>query len=168
MLSPLRSALRGGSRRFSDTLKTRPWFEADFLKGYIHAGRSRDLDFQMIGVDRDLVEQVGGDDPPLPFVGLGPDLVDVEVGEMPGDVLEGLGGLVAFLKPLSGLGQVCLQDSQRHSPTTSAELPFFTGRPCGVVLQGCQGEPQRAMPLPLRNGASGEPGRVRLRGDIWP
>ena len=64
------------------------------MEGYVHPGRSGDLDLQMVGEERDLVEQVGGDDPPLPFVGLGPGLVDVEVGEMPGDVLEGLGDLV--------------------------------------------------------------------------
>jgi len=33
----------------------------------------------VIAVDRDLVEQVGGDDPALPLVGLLPDLVDVVV-----------------------------------------------------------------------------------------
>jgi len=63
----------------SDTLKTRPSFEAHFLEGYVHPGRSRDLDLQVIVVDRDLVEQVGGDDPALPLVGLLPDLVDVVV-----------------------------------------------------------------------------------------
>ena len=38
MLSPLRSALRGGSGRLSDTLKTRPSSESHFQEGLFKRG----------------------------------------------------------------------------------------------------------------------------------
>jgi hypothetical protein len=51
------------------------------------------------GVDGELIEQVRGDDPALLIGGLLPDLLEIEIGEIPGDVLGGPGDLVALLGP---------------------------------------------------------------------
>ncbi|WKZ82946.1 MAG: hypothetical protein QY307_01450 [Acidimicrobiia bacterium] len=108
----------------------------------------------MIGVEADLVEQVGGDDPPLLLVGLLPDLLDVEIGEMPGDVLEGLGDLVSLLQPLGRLRQFGFEPPELHG-----EIGFLFGEELGADPPGVVQVEELPASFPELFGESGGPGR---------
>ncbi|MEX0826540.1 MAG: hypothetical protein WD184_07320 [Acidimicrobiia bacterium] len=117
----------------------------------------------MVWEEDDLIEQVRGDDPTLLVGCFLPYLVDVEVRQVPGYVLEGLGDLVAFFESALGLVEFGLEPAELHG-----EVGFLFGKQVGSDLVGVVEVEQFAPPLleiihecggPVRTPAGYRPGR---------